>query len=53
MEEAEHGRERNYIKDLYVRVRKICESGVNIRLNNQPASLIRIVTAHMVKKMPI
>ena len=42
--------EREVYKDLYVELEKYENRGVSIRLNNQPASPMQIVTAHMVKE---
>ena len=42
--------ERELYKDLYAELEKYENRGVSIRLNNQPASPMQIVTAHMVKE---
>lgn len=42
--------ERKLYKDLYAELEKYENRGVSIRLNNQPASPMQIVTAHMVKE---
>ena len=42
--------ERELYKDLYAELEKDENRGVSIRLNNQPASPMQIVTAHMVKE---
>ena len=42
--------ERELYKDLYAELEKYEKRGVSIRLNNQPASPMQIVTAHMVKE---
>ena len=42
--------ERELYKDLYAELEKYENRGVSIRLNNQPASPMQIVTVHMVKE---
>ena len=42
--------ERELYNDLYAELEKYENRGVSIRLNNQPASPMQIVTAHMVKE---
>ena len=42
--------ERLLYKDLYADLEYYEYRGVSIRLNNQPASPMQIVTAHMVKE---
>ncbi len=42
--------ERDLYRDLYAELEKYENRGVSIRLNNQPASPMQIVTAHMVKE---
>ena len=42
--------ERELYKDLYAELEIHENRGVSIRLNNQPASPMQIVTAHMVKE---
>ena len=42
--------ERERYKDLYAELEKYENRGVSIRLNNQPASPMQIVTAHLVKE---
>ena len=42
--------ERELYKDLYAELEKYENRGVSIRLNNQPASPMQIVTAYMAKE---
>lgn len=42
--------ERDLYRNLYAELEKYENRGVSIRLNNQPASPMQIVTAHMVKE---
>ena len=42
--------ERELYKDLYAELEKYENRGVRIRLKDQPASPMQIVTAHMVKE---
>ena len=41
--------EKSY-KNLYAELEKYEQSGVSMKLNNNPASPMQIVTAHMVKE---
>ena len=40
----------NYYKNLFAELEKYEQSGVSMKLNNDPASPMQIVTAHMVKE---
>lgn len=42
--------EREKYRDLYAELEKYEHCGVSMKLNNQPASPMQIVTAHMVRE---